>query len=99
MLKKKIIKFRESFKDVDEIKKDFFLENKNLLFKQDKLNKLYLLQPKRIKCKACNAKRVMQNLRDPFFLNHGIKYFECKKCTHINGYHKDTHDFTVSRYY
>jgi len=93
MLKKKIIKFGKSFKDVDEIKKDFFLENKNLLFKQDRLNKLYLLQPKRIKCKACNAK-----LGGSFFLNHGIKYFECKKCTHINGYHQDTHDFTNKIY-
>tara|TARA_B100000586_G_C19950585_1_gene359490 strand:+ start:94 stop:288 length:195 start_codon:yes stop_codon:yes gene_type:complete len=61
-LKKKIIKFGKSFKDVDEIKKDFFLENQNLLSKQDKLNKLYLSQPKRIKCKACNAK-----LRGSFF--------------------------------
>ena len=93
MLRKKIIKFGKSFKDVDEIKKNFFLENKNLLFKQNKLNKLYLSQPKRTKCKVCNSK-----LNGSFFINHKIKYFECKKCSHINGYHQDTENFANKMY-
>tara|TARA_B100001093_G_scaffold512017_1_gene581089 strand:+ start:2995 stop:4041 length:1047 start_codon:yes stop_codon:yes gene_type:complete len=93
MLKKKILKFGKSFKDIEAIKKNFFRENNNLLKSQDKINKIYQAQPKRTKCKACNLK-----LNGPSFLNHGIKYIECNKCTHVNGYHQDNTLFSEKIY-
>ena len=54
MLNKKTVKFGKSFKDVDQIKKNFFFENNILLKKQNKLNKFYISQPSRKRCKACN---------------------------------------------
>ena len=56
MLNKKTVKFGKSFKDVDQIKKNFFFENNILLKKQNKLNKFYISQPSRKRCKACNKK-------------------------------------------
>ena len=55
MLKKKILKFGKSFKDVDKIKSNFFSENNLLIKRQSKINKIYVSQPKRRKCKACNS--------------------------------------------
>ena len=88
MLKKKILKFGKSFKDVDKIKSNFFSENNLLMKRQNKINRLYVNQPKRKKCKACNLK-----LTGNSFINHNIKYIECKKCSHINGAHQDTKKF------
>ncbi len=93
MLNKKSIRFGKSFKDVDQIKKNFFFENNSLLKKQNKLNKLYISQPLRKKCKACNS-----NLKGKSFKNHKIRYIECKKCSHINGCYKDTKNFADKIY-
>ncbi len=93
MLKSKILKFGKSFKDVDKIKSNFFFENNLLIKRQNKINRLYISQPKRKKCKAC------QNiLSGNFFINHNIKYIECKKCTHINGAYQDTQKFANKIY-
>ena len=32
------------------------------------------------------------------FINHNIKYIECKKCGHINGAHQDTKKFASKIY-
>ena len=93
MLKKKIFKFGKSFKDVDKIKSNFFFQNNLLIQRQNKINKLYVGQPKRNKCKACN-----KILRGKFFINHNIKYIECKNCTHINGKYQDTKKFADQIY-
>ena len=69
MLNKKIIKFGKSFKDVDKIKYNFFSDNNLLIKRQNKINKVYISQPKRKKCKACNSKLIGN-----FFINHNIKY-------------------------
>ena len=71
MLKKKILKFGKSFKDVDKIKSNFFSEN-NIMKRQNKINRLYV-NPQKEKCKACNLK-----LTGNSFINHNIKYIECK---------------------
>ena len=51
MMKKKILKFGKSFDDLDEIKKDFFVENDTLLEKANVIRKIYKSQPIRRKCK------------------------------------------------
>ncbi len=93
MLNKKIIKFGKSFKDVDKIKYNFFSDNNLLIKRQNKINKVYISQPKRKKCKACNSKLIGN-----FFINHNIKYIECKKCSHINGIFQDTKLFADKIY-
>ena len=93
MLKKKTIKFGKSFKDVDKIKSNFFLENDLLIKRQNKIDQIYRSQPKRKKCKACNKK-----LNGYFFQNRKIKYIECKKCTHLNGFYEDTKYFATKIY-
>ena len=93
MLGKKLLKFGKSFKDVDTIKKNFFSDNNFLLKKQNKLNKFYISQPLRKKCKACN-----NNLKGKFFTNHNIKYVVCKKCSHVNGFYQDTNNFAKRIY-
>ncbi len=93
MLNKKIIKFGKSFKDVDKIKSNFFLENSKLLKDQNKINSIYRSQPKRIYCKACEKK-----LTGSYFINHKTKFIQCKSCTHVNGQHKDTNKFASKIY-
>ena len=84
MLNKKTVKFGKSFKDVDQIKKNFFFENNILLKKQNKLNKFYISQPVEKDARVCN-KKLKGNL-----LESQIKYIECKYCSHINSCYKDT---------
>ena len=64
-----------------------------MLKKQNKLNKFYISQPSRKRCKACNKK-----LKGKSFKNHKIKYIECKYCSHINGCYKDTKNFADKIY-
>ena len=52
MLKKKILKFGKSFKDVDKIKSNFFSENNLLMKRQNKINRLYVNQPKKEKMQS-----------------------------------------------
>ena len=93
MIKKKIVKFGKSFSDLDKIKQDLYYDNSNLLEKQNKIKKIYLSQPRRKKCKACNVK-----LNGYSFINHGIKYIECKNCGHVNGNNQDSKTFVNKIY-
>ena len=52
MLKKKILKFGKSFKDVDKIKSNFFSENNLLMKRQNKINRLYVNQPQKEKMQS-----------------------------------------------
>ena len=93
MLKKRKIKFGKSSKDVDKIKSDFFSLNFKLLKNQNKINEFYRSQPKRQKCKACERKLI-----GDYFINHKIKYIQCKYCSHINGWHQDNKRFSNKIY-
>ena len=93
MLNKKIIKFGKSFKDVENIKKNFIIENNKFLKNLDKIRNLYKKQSKRLNCKACNCK-----LKGKKFKNHEIIYVECKSCSHINGIFQDTDNFNHKVY-
>ena len=93
MLRKKILKFGKSFKDVDKIKSNFFSQNLKLLKDQNKINEFYRSQPKRKYCKACEKK-----LTGYYFINHKTKYIQCKYCSHVNGQHQDTKEFSNKIY-
>ena len=93
MLKKRKIKFGKSSKDVDKIKSDFFSLNSKLLKNQNKINQFYRSQPKRHKCKACEKKLV-----GDYFINHKIKYIQCKYCSHVNGWYQDNKKFSNKIY-
>ena len=88
MLNKKIFKFGKSFKDIEEIKKNFISENDRYLKNMDIIGNIYKKQSKRLNCKACNCK-----LKGKKFLNHGIYYVECNSCSHINGIFQDSNEF------
>ena len=87
-------KYSKSIDFYLDIKKDFFSENKNLLAKALKQNKLYAEQPDRIECKICGFK--LPNLVD--FKSHGISYKFCNNCSHVNGAHDDTASFIEKLY-
>lgn len=89
----KIHKFGKKYQDLFKIKKNFTKENDLLLSKQKKIAKLYSKQPFRTLCKACNKKLIGN-----YFLNHGIKYIQCKNCSHLNGVYQDTIKFSDEIY-
>ncbi len=84
----KIIKYSKSYKNLLEIKKNFYKENSRNLNLVKKINKFYKNQTKRIRCKNCNRK-----LAGPIFESFGIKYTSCKNCEHLNGIYEDTNKF------
>jgi len=82
-------KFGKKHSDVLSIKKHFYTDNDILLLKQKKISKIYINQPLRKSCKACEKKLLGQK-----FKNHKIIYIECKSCGHINGKCQDTEKFS-----
>ena len=52
----KNVKFSKSYNQIIKIKKNFYINNIENLKNALKINRKYLLQPKRIKCKNCSAK-------------------------------------------
>ena len=85
------LKFGKKSIDIFHIKKNFFSNNDELLKKQKQILRIYKKQPKRKICKICKRK-----LQGEFFINHQIKYVICNYCSHINGYHEDTIEFSKS---
>ena len=90
---KKNIFFSKKSNDISLIKKNFTIQNKLHLQNILKVNKLYLKQQKRIKCKNCNTK-----LKDKSFKSFLINYIICHKCGHLNGEYKESHSFLSKLY-
>ena len=82
---KKVAKFGKKYDDIFKIKKNFLKDNNFLLKRQKRISKIYSNQPVRKFCKACKKK-----LKGDTFFNHGIRYIQCKNCSHINGRFQDT---------
>jgi 2-polyprenyl-3-methyl-5-hydroxy-6-metoxy-1,4-benzoquinol methylase len=93
-MRKKVIKFSKSYKNIFNIKKDFYKNNSENLNNVLKINNLYKKQPLRKNCKNCNSK----NLKS-FIKNFGIKYKICNNCNHVNGEYQDTKKFAESVYF
>ena len=85
----KNIKYSKSYNDILQIKKDFYLNNKENLKKAIKINKKYSQQPKRFNCKNCNSRSL-----NKFIKNFNIEYLQCNNCGHLNGRYDDTGHFT-----
>jgi ribosomal protein S27E len=89
----KIIKFSKSYKDVFNLKKDFYNNNNNNLKKILKINRSYIKQKKRLKCKTCKS-----NLTKTIFYSHKVNYLICKKCGHLNGQSVEKKNFLDKLY-
>lgn len=72
------------------LKKDFFTENQNHIYENKNIINFYLSQPDRLLCKNCNHKLRLEN----DFVKNGVGFKICAICTHLNGAHQDTKDFT-----
>lgn len=88
-----MLKFGKKYQDLIKIKENFSKNNDYLFNKQRKISKIYSSQPIRKICKACN-----KEIKGKFFINHGVKYIQCKICSHINGRFKDTIEFSNKIY-
>lgn len=93
LLKKKIILFGKSNKDVRSIKQNFIDQNDLLLRKSNLKGKIYKSQKIRNLCKACGKK-----LKGSYFISHLIKYILCNSCTHLNGNFQDSEAFANKIY-
>ena len=90
---KKIVQFSKSYKDILNIKKDFYTNNLKNLNNVIKINKFYKKQPIRSNCKNCQSTNL-----ESFIKNHGIEYNICKNCGHVNGQYQDTKKFAEKLY-
>ena len=85
----KNVKFSKSYNQIIKIKKNFYLNNRENLKNALRINKFYASQPKRIKCKNCNSKKLKK-----FINSFRIDYLVCEKCGHLNGRYQDTKAFS-----
>lgn len=86
-------KFGKPAEDVLDFKQDFFNKDIELHEENVRLAKIYRIQPIRKLCKNCDTPLV-----DIFFEKHGINYFLCEECNHLNGGHEDTDEFVDQVY-
>ena len=89
----KIVKFSKKNTDIITIKKNIFFSNKKNLKERERINKLYIKQPKRKICKNCNLK-----LGKAVFKSFGVSYAICKRCCHLNGMQLETKKFLNNLY-
>jgi SAM-dependent methyltransferase len=76
-----------------QAKQAFFEQNALLLESALAVNWVYAEQPRRIRCKICEA-----GLAEPAFRSFGVDYCICPECTHLNGAHEDTDTFARRLY-
>ena len=68
-------------------------ENNELVAHNERLYELYRQQPKRKFCKICHGTK-----RRFEFHSHGVLYYCCDECGHINGNHVDTEEYCKKLY-
>lgn len=84
----------KSYLDVMSFKKQFALANDQILASAERLASVYNSQPPRTECKLCASR--LDAVRD--FENHGIDFFICPTCGHVNGGHDDSAEFHTMLY-
>lgn len=89
----KKIYFSKSYKNIFNIKQDFYNENYKYLKQAQKWNRLYSAQPKRKNCKTCKKK-----LGKVIFSSNFANYAICNYCNHLNGMNEDTKLFNTALY-
>ena len=84
----KFVKFSKPSKDMKDIRKSFFSENKKFLKIAKKANSFYSKQKTRKHCKNCGSK-----ISGKIFSQFHAHYTTCKQCSHFNGIYEDTNNF------
>ncbi len=87
-------KYGKSLEDILDIKNIFLAENVNLYEENKKLSSVASVQPKRKKCKNCDAELI----NEVSFIKQNIGYKLCKKCYHLNADFEDTNEFAKAVY-
>ena len=89
-----MIKYSKSFDGV-KILIDRYLEGNDLELEETrKIDRIYRKQPIRVTCKLCGGGID----KDRSFVSHGIEYYFCPKCGHVNGQFQETENFTKHCY-
>lgn len=89
-----MIKYGKSYGDIAAIKSSFTSENEKLLKSNMRIADIYKKQPRRNTCIICGRQLLAENS----FTSHGLSYFICEECGHINGEFEETSDFSVQVY-
>lgn len=90
-----LIRYGKPYADVWKIKTDFYEQNDVFLQDMNRIAAIYRQQPRRTKCMVCGAERNGEALS---FQSHGIEYFLCPVCGHLNGTHELTAAFSEQVY-
>lgn len=89
-----MIKYGKTYRDISVLKADFVNENSEHLKENNRIASIYKEQPKRKFCKICR-----QNIsHKKMFKSHGLEYFICENCGHVNGQYMETADLTTKFY-
>ena len=83
-----MIKYSKTYSNIFKIKEDYLNFNDRELSLIKKINKYYVKQKLRKKCKICFKK-----LKQPTLKSFGVSYIFCNNCNHLNGIHEDTKNF------
>lgn len=89
-----MIRYGKSYEPVSSLKSDFVSDNKTHLSENERIKRIYLQQPKRRICKICRDKLSSSAM----FHSHGLNYYHCEKCGHINGEYEETDEFASQIY-
>jgi len=88
-----IIKYSKSYNNINNLKKNFYTNNKENLKSAININKLYKKNPIRVFCINCQKKSLRK-----FIKSHLIEYYVCTSCLHLNGKYKETEKFLKQLY-
>ena len=89
MTRAKLIRHGKSSQGLLKHKTAMYEANARLVQRNDDIAAVYLRQPPRSQCKNCASPLI----GSPTFTSHGIGYFECPTCGHLNGAHEETAAF------
>ena len=89
-----MIRYGKSYEPVSSLKSDFVSDNKTHLSENERIERIYSQQPKRRICKICKGELSGSTM----FHSHGLNYYHCEKCGHINGEYDETDEFTSKIY-
>lgn len=92
-MKKVHMKYGKSYSDMWKFKTSLTEENEHIVRRDNTTREKYKNQPLRIRCKVCDSDRKAWS-----FEAHGVEYYICGDCGHLNGAYSDTEEFCSSIY-
>lgn len=87
-------RYSKSIGAIFELKSDFLSQNDQLLAANHEIAEILKSQPKRTACKICLGP-VPERV---FIASHGLNYYLCENCGHLNSEHEDTLSFAKHIY-